>query len=140
MLSNDWFDVSTAGFLTFGHIDYSNVARSVQVRGSGIQYCIVFSSRALPVAPSNASREERKELQKQLLDGIAELTQAADNSNLETRAEARARRGKAAEATSKDGDAQSTSAATNSDKIDGCILELRPGMKLWVRRMYSDGG
>ncbi|KAI4517508.1 hypothetical protein K525DRAFT_210730 [Schizophyllum commune Loenen D] len=131
MLSNDWFDVSTAGFLTFGHIDYSNVARSVQVRGSGIQYCIIFSSRALPVAPSNASREERKELQKQLLDGIAELTQAANNSNLETRAEARARRGKAAEATSKDGDAQSTSAVTNSDKIDGCILELRPGMKLY---------
>ncbi|KAI5887833.1 uncharacterized protein SCHCODRAFT_01175067 [Schizophyllum commune H4-8] len=131
MMSNDWFDVSTAGFLTFGHIDYSGVARTVHVRGSGMQQIIIFSSRALPIAPSDASREERKELQKQLLTGITELAQAANNSNLETRAEARARKGKAAETGSKDGDVPSTSSIANPDKIDGCILELRPGMKLY---------
>ncbi|KAL1752006.1 hypothetical protein FB107DRAFT_220842 [Schizophyllum commune] len=115
MTNQDWFFLSTAGCLMVGQLDAYGLATSAQIRGSGLQERIIFSSRALPPAPApHATREERRALQAQLLDGMLDLNVAS------------------VEGASEQDTTASQSAPTSDaipDKVDGCILELRPGMK-----------
>ncbi|KAL1687181.1 hypothetical protein GGG16DRAFT_117236 [Schizophyllum commune] len=152
MMSQDWFFLSTAGCLMVGQLDAYGLATSAQIRGSGLQERIIFSSRALPPAPApHATREERRALQAQLLDDMLDLIYASKTPKLITRtdaikarrrkAEAKALRGEGARraenvALARGVSEQDTTASRSApssdailDKVDGCILELRPGMK-----------
>ncbi|KAI4516980.1 hypothetical protein K525DRAFT_252028 [Schizophyllum commune Loenen D] len=107
--THDWFLLHTAGFLTFGHIDASGMATSAQIRGGGMKEWIVFRSSRMPKPKPGDSREQRRLIQSQLVRRVGDLITAASTDSLE--------------------------APVRQDEddwfVDGCIIELRPGMKYY---------
>ncbi|KAI4517645.1 hypothetical protein K525DRAFT_289413 [Schizophyllum commune Loenen D] len=108
--TQDWFLLHTSGFLTFGHIDGSGMATSAQIRGSGMKEWMIFKSTKMPTPKADASRRERESLADDLVQRIGDLIIAA--SNEEIRPPPRKSRGE-----------------DSKWQVDGCIIELRPGMK-----------
>ncbi|KAL1749830.1 hypothetical protein FB107DRAFT_188388, partial [Schizophyllum commune] len=106
----DWFLLHTSGFLTFGHIDASGMATSAEIRGAGLKEWIVFSSTNMPKPKAGDSRQERRRMQARLVQRIRNLIAAASRDDLSP-----------PNRTSGDGDWD----------VDGCIIELRPGMKYY---------
>ncbi|KAL1685167.1 hypothetical protein GGG16DRAFT_129586 [Schizophyllum commune] len=106
----DWFLLHTSGFLTFGHIDASGMATSAEIRGAGLKEWIVFSATNMPKPKSGDSRQDRRRLQSRLVQRIRNLIAAASRDDLSP--------------------PKRQSGETDWD-VDGCIIELRPGMKYY---------
>ncbi|KAL1725081.1 hypothetical protein EV714DRAFT_222003 [Schizophyllum commune] len=111
MKTQDWFLLHTSGFLTFGHIDASGMATSAQIRGGGLKKWMVFSSRNWPVATAASTRGEMASMQGQLISMMRDLVHAAASRNLKP-----------------DKQQPLTSPAHQTVDMDGCVIELRPGM------------
>uniref|UniRef100_D8PYL8 Uncharacterized protein n=1 Tax=Schizophyllum commune (strain H4-8 / FGSC 9210) TaxID=578458 RepID=D8PYL8_SCHCM len=115
MKTQDWFLLHTSGFLSFGHIDASGMATSAQIRGAGLKEWIIFSSTNMPRADVTTTRDERKTRQEVLVRRVADLVSAASTCSLMP---------------------QRLSGADESQEsheweVDGCVLELHPGMKYY---------
>ncbi|KAL1732594.1 hypothetical protein EV714DRAFT_206336 [Schizophyllum commune] len=107
--THDWFLLHTAGFLTFGHIDASGMATSAQIRGGGMKEWFVFRSSSMPKPKPGDTREQRRIIQSQLVRRVGDLISAASTDSLERPVR-----------------------HDNDDwYVDGCIIELRPGMKYY---------
>ena len=115
MKTQDWFLLHTSGFLTFGHIDASGMATSAQIRGAGMKEWIIFTSTNMPHADAMTTRQQRINLQEQLIRRVADLVTAASTSSLAHKPTSSA--------------AEKDIPATRDWEVDGCVLELRPGMK-----------
>ncbi|KAL1711621.1 hypothetical protein EV715DRAFT_163565, partial [Schizophyllum commune] len=117
MKTQDWFLLHTSGFLTFGHIDASGMATSAQIRGAGMKEWIIFTSTNMPHADAMTTRQRRINLQEQLIRRVADLVTAASTSSLAHKPTSSA--------------AEKDIPATRDWEVDGCVLELRPGMKYY---------
>ena len=107
----DWFLLHTSGFLTFGHIDASGMATSAQIRGGGMKQWFLFAATDMPRAQPGDTRERRLFIQSQLLQRVLDLIKAASTDTLEPPKDEHGN-------------------LPQDWKVDGCIVELRPGMKL----------
>ncbi|KAI5885739.1 uncharacterized protein SCHCODRAFT_02519867 [Schizophyllum commune H4-8] len=110
MKTLDWFLLHTAGFLTFGHIDASGMATSAEIRGAGLKEWIVFSATNMPQPKRGDTRQERRRIRSRLIQRIRDLITAASSDDLKPQKK-------------REGDADWD--------VDGCVIELRPGMKYY---------
>ncbi|KAL1671980.1 hypothetical protein EV122DRAFT_284393 [Schizophyllum commune] len=106
MKTQDWFLLHTSGFLTFGHIDASGMATSAQIRGAGMKEWIIYKATKTPAPKPSDTRHQREKATDALVTRIYDLIQAASQERIEPEK----RKGRDWE-------------------VDGCIIELRPGMK-----------
>ncbi|KAL1750615.1 hypothetical protein FB107DRAFT_223568, partial [Schizophyllum commune] len=106
MKTQDWFLLHTSGFLTFGHIDASGMATSAQIRGAGMKEWIIYKATSTPAPKPTDSRKQREKAAEALVTRMYELIEAASDDQLEPKK----RKGRDWE-------------------VDGCVIELRPGMK-----------
>ncbi|KAI4294633.1 hypothetical protein K525DRAFT_212206 [Schizophyllum commune Loenen D] len=110
--THEWFLLHTAGFLTFGHIDASGMATSAQIRGAGLKEWFVFKASKMPRPRTGDTRAERLRVQKLLVKRVVDLIRAASTDTLEPPAS--------------DGGEEE-----DAWSVDGCVIELRPGMKYY---------
>ncbi|KAL1727711.1 hypothetical protein EV714DRAFT_275284 [Schizophyllum commune] len=106
MKTQDWFLLHTSGFLTFGHMDASGMATSAQIRGAGMKQWIIYKATKTPAPKPTDTRRAREKAMDALVTRLHELIEAASDERLEPK-----------KRKSKDW------------QVDGCIIELRPGMK-----------
>ncbi|TRM56316.1 hypothetical protein BD626DRAFT_414226, partial [Schizophyllum amplum] len=118
--TQDWFLLHTAGFFTRGHVDASGMATSAQIRGGGMKKWIFFSAPPLPSLPEAATLKERRAAHATLVQRMCDLILASKTDVLEIPERIQVGKGK-------------TRARKQDEKWkpDGCIVDLRPGMKLY---------
>ncbi|KAL1712053.1 hypothetical protein EV715DRAFT_214417, partial [Schizophyllum commune] len=107
MKTQDWFLLHTGGFLTSGHIDGSGMATSAQIRGAGMKEWVVYKATKMPTPNPGDSRVERERKGHELVERVGDLVSAASNEDLEPQC---------------DGERKP------DWQVDGCVIELRPGM------------
>ncbi|KAL1726451.1 hypothetical protein EV714DRAFT_219338, partial [Schizophyllum commune] len=106
MKTQDWFLLHTSGFLTFGHIDASGMATSAQIRGAGMKEWIVYKATKMPTPKPNDTRRQREKAADALITRMYELIEAASDERIEPKKR-----------------------KARDWEVDGCVIELRPGMK-----------
>ncbi|KAL1671560.1 hypothetical protein EV122DRAFT_295425 [Schizophyllum commune] len=111
MKTLDWFLLHTAGFLTFGHIDASGTATSAEIRGGGLKEWFIFVATNMPKPQPGDTRLQRRRVHARLILRVLELIQAASTDSLEA--------------------PKSVDGVAPDWQVDGCIIELRPGMKYY---------
>ncbi|KAI5885434.1 uncharacterized protein SCHCODRAFT_02673618 [Schizophyllum commune H4-8] len=111
MKTLDWFLLHTAGFLTFGHIDASGMATSAEIRGGGLKEWFIFVATNMPKPQPGDTRLQRRRVHARLILRVLELIQAASTDSLEA--------------------PKSVHGVAPDWQVDGCIIELRPGMKYY---------